>query len=79
MTKLNIGQVAFITGGWEAISNVELYSPLGDCQHSLAPLPVDLLQHIVFIFEDTIMACSGTIENTILLLVGLGNLLMKCV
>ena len=60
---MNTGQVAFITGGWEKINSVELYSPIGDCQYSLAPLPVDLQQHIMFRFEDTIMACAGIITK----------------
>jgi hypothetical protein len=46
------------------LKSVELYSPIGDCQYSLAPLPVDLLQHVVFRFEDTIMACSGILVQT---------------
>ena len=42
-----LGWVAFLTGGWFNLSSVELYSPNGDCQHQLAPLPTDLLQHVL--------------------------------
>jgi hypothetical protein len=53
------GQVAFISGGWSNLVSVEMYSPLGDCQHVLAPLPIDILRHFSFLFEDTILACEG--------------------
>jgi hypothetical protein len=60
---MNTGQVAFITGGWKEIKSVELYSPIGDCQYSLAPLPVDLHSHFMFRFEDTIMVCAGILKQ----------------
>jgi hypothetical protein len=56
---LLIGQVAFITGGWSGVSSVELYSPNGDCQHQLAPLPVDLMYHVLEKYGNTIIACAG--------------------
>jgi len=56
---ISSGQVAFITGGWYALTSVELYSPNGDCQHRLAPLPVDVTGHVLDKHGDTIIACAG--------------------
>jgi hypothetical protein len=36
----NSGEVAFIVGG-DGTTSVEVYSPDGKCQHSLAPIPVE--------------------------------------
>jgi hypothetical protein len=58
-----LGQVAFIAGGWNSLSAVELYSPNGDCQHLLAPLPIPLMQYILVRFKDSILACAGIFHS----------------
>ena len=55
----SIGYVAFITGGWNTLTSVELYSPNGDCQHQLAPLPRDLAGHVLAFHGNDIIACAG--------------------
>jgi hypothetical protein len=59
---LTSGQVAFITGGWYSLRSVELYSPNGDCQHQLAPLPIDLMQHVIDIHNNVIIVCGGMFD-----------------
>ncbi len=56
---LGIGQVAFLAGSWALLSSVELYSPNGDCQHQLAPLPTPLTYHILELYGNQIIACAG--------------------
>ena len=58
-----LGQVAFMTGGWSGLKSVEIYSPGGGCQHSLAPLPIHMESHILFRYSDTLIACAGTQLN----------------
>ena len=54
-----LGQVAFIGGGWPARRSVEVYSPNGDCQHLLAPLPMQMESLIMFRYSDSVIACAG--------------------
>ena len=58
-----LGQVAFITGGWSNLKSVEVYSPNGDCQHSLASLPIHVEEHIMFRYGDTVLVCAGLQKN----------------
>ena len=42
-----IGSVAFLVGGCDSIT-VELYSPEGECQHELAPIPMEANGNFMF-------------------------------
>jgi len=42
------------------LTSVELYSPNGDCQHQLKPLPIDLANHILAMHGDDLIACAGS-------------------
>ena len=49
--------MAFIAG---ANSNqVELYSPEGKCQHSLAPMPINSQTNVLSLFKNQILSCGG--------------------
>ncbi len=49
--------VAFIVGGNN--KNVELYSPDGNCQHTLKPIPNGAFEPILAYIEEMILACGG--------------------
>ncbi len=48
--------VAFIVGGNN--KNVEVYSPDGNCQHTLAPIPDGAFEPILAFIEDMIFCLS---------------------
>jgi hypothetical protein len=59
------GFVAFVVGGNDH-TEVELYSPEGNCQHNLAPIPVSGLEShepILAYIDDKILACAGFEPN----------------
>ena len=58
-----LGQVAFIGGGWPSRRSVEVYSPNGDCQHLLAPLPIQMESYIMRRYSDSVIACAGNLFN----------------
>jgi hypothetical protein len=55
------GFVAFVVGG-NNHKDVELYSPDGNCQHSLSPIPVSGYESVLAFIDDKILACGG-LEN----------------
>jgi hypothetical protein len=59
------GFVAFVVGG-SVHKEVELYSPEGNCQHSLAQIPVSGSQSyepVLAYIDDKILACAGYEPN----------------
>jgi len=55
------GFVAFVVGGF-GHKEVELYSPDGTCQHSLAPFPVsgsEYFEPVLAFMDEKILACGG--------------------
>ena len=60
---INSGQVVFAAGGFldtaALVSQVELYSPDGNCQHVLTPLPVPVQGLFLVLFNASVVACSG--------------------
>ena len=61
--QIILGQVVFAAGGVldtaAAVSQVELYSPDGNCQHVLTPLPVPVNGIFLVLFNGSVVACSG--------------------
>jgi hypothetical protein len=56
------GQVAFIVGNVRTSDEVEIFSPDGKCQHSLATLPIAILPNpILFMFDEKIITCADTV------------------
>ncbi len=59
-----LGQVVIAAGGFldtgTVISQVELYSPDGKCQHVLTPLPAPVYGAFLVLFNASIVACSGS-------------------
>jgi N-acetylneuraminic acid mutarotase len=56
------GFVAFVVGG-NVHKEVELYSPEGNCQHSLAPIPVsgsESYEPVLAFTDEKILACGGS-------------------
>ena len=56
------GEVAFISGG-NTLTSVELFSPEGNCLHTIAPLPIDMHLHINYYKKNQIYACKGGTTN----------------
>jgi hypothetical protein len=48
------------------VSQAEIYSPDGKCQHVIAPLPIAVQGLFLVLFNGTAVACSGASnkENT---------------
>ncbi len=48
----HLGSVILLVGGCDSVT-VELYSPEGECQHELAPIPtLESGNHSLFLFEE---------------------------
>jgi len=57
------GQVVFAAGGFtkdgSLVSQAEIYSPDGKCQHVLSPLPIAVQGLFLVLFNGSAVACSG--------------------
>jgi hypothetical protein len=52
------GFVAFVVGGYDH-KEVELFSPDGNCQHKLASTPLAMVEPVLTLIDDKILACGG--------------------
>ena len=60
---LDSGYVAFIAGGSD--DKVEIYSPDGNCQYNLAPMPVTVYNPVLYLMGSRVKYIDRVLSNSI--------------